>query len=367
MDMVALELIRHLQQIDRENEYCIFVSPDEDDKVLSETGNFRIIRVEGGFYPYWEQVSLPRAAREMGCEILHCTSNTAPVRTSIPLVVTLHDIIYMEHGYLDLLAGNGTAYQKFGNAYRRSVVPRVVERSRRIITVSEFEQRRIGEFFRMGDDARLTVVYNGVSSHFRKVTDKNELARVREKYHLPERFFFFLGNTDPKKNTKGVLRAFSGYCRMNQDGTQLVMPDYESKALVQLLEEIGDAGLMNRILLPGYVANTDLPAIYSQCSIFLYPSLRESFGIPLLEAMSCGAPVITSSTSSMPEVAGKAALFVDPFKTEEITGAMKELSVNRDLRDKLIAEGYLRAAKFSWRSMAEKVLQVYREVAAGSN
>jgi glycosyltransferase involved in cell wall biosynthesis len=324
MDMVALELIRNLQEIDTENEYVIFVKPDKDDSVLRETANFRIVRLEGGFYPYWEQVALPRAAMKEGCQLLHCTSNTAPLHTGIPLVVTLHDIIYMEQGYLKLISGAGTAYQKFGNAYRRMVVPRIMTRSRKIITVSRFEKNRIAEFFRIPGDSKLKVVYNGVSEHFRPVDDKEELNRVKEKYHLPGNFFFFLGNTDPKKNTKGTIKAFSDYTRLNGNDTCLVMPDYDRAGLEQILDEIGHPELMERIVLTGYVVNTDLPAIYSQCRLFLYPSLRESFGIPILEAMACGAPVITSTTSSMPEVAGNAALFVDPVNTEEITGAIRK-------------------------------------------
>ncbi len=115
MDMVALELIRNLQLIDRENEYVIFVQPDEDDQVIQETPNFKIVKLDGGFYPLWEQIALPKAAASEGCDILHCTSNTAPIFSSIPIVDTLHDIIYMEHSYLKILQGSGTPYQKFGN------------------------------------------------------------------------------------------------------------------------------------------------------------------------------------------------------------------------------------------------------------
>jgi hypothetical protein len=144
MDMVALELIRELQKIDHENEYFIFIKPDEDDSVLKETPNFKIVKLEGGSYPMWEQFALPKAASEAGCQILHCTSNTAPLNCKIPVVVTLHDIIYMESNYLRILTGSATSYQKFGNVYRKLVVPRVVKMSQKIITVSHFEKNRIG-------------------------------------------------------------------------------------------------------------------------------------------------------------------------------------------------------------------------------
>ena len=362
MDVVALELIRNLQVIDQENEYVLFIKPDEDDKVINETKNFRIVRLEGGFYPLWEQVALPRAAKEAGCEVLHCTSNTAPVNTDIPLVVTLHDIIYMEKSYPEILSGSGTTYQKFGNAYRRMIVPKIIKKSKKIITVSNFEKNRISEFFGIQGDPRLTAVYNGVSAHFKPVTDVAELARVKMKYSLPDQFFFFLGNTDPKKNTKGTLKAYSDYVNKTGNDTKLVMLDYDRQELAKLLEEINDKELIGRIVLTGYVVNTDLPAIYCQSELFLYPSLRESFGIPMLEAMACGIPVITSNTSSMPEVAGNGAFIIDPFKPEEITDAMIRLTEDQQMREILVKKGIARASEFSWKAMAQNVADIYRSI-----
>jgi glycosyltransferase involved in cell wall biosynthesis len=362
MDMVALELIRNLQEIDHENEYVIFVAPDEDDSVLKETPNFKIEKLEGGFYPLWEQFALPKAAHKAGCAILHCTSNTAPINCDIPLVVTLHDIIYMESSYARILNGSGTPYQKFGNAYRKLVVPRVIKKSRKIITVSHFEKNRIGEFFNMKGDSRLTAIYNGVSEHFKPVTNQVELHRVKEKYHLPGNFFFFLGNTDPKKNTKGTLKAFSDFIKQTGSNYYLVMLDYDHSELEKILEEIGDENLINRIILTGYIINTDLPSIYCQSEVFLYPSLRESFGIPMLEAMACGVPVITSNTSSMPEIAGDSAVIIDPFKPEEITQAMVNLVSDNNLRNQLIAKGIERAKQFTWKKMAEEVQFIYMDI-----
>lgn len=361
MDMVALELIRNLQKIDTENEYFIFVKPDEDTACLQDSHNFHIIELGGGPYPSWEQIALPRAAKKYGCDILHCTSNTAPVSGDIPLVITLHDIIYLES--ISIFKKGGTWYQKLGNMYRRWNVPRVVKKSDRIITVSHFEKNRIREFFGFPEsDNRLVAIYNGVSEHFKPISDEAELKRVKDKYQLPDDFVFFLGNTDPKKNTKGVLKAFSDYLKSDSKPLKLVMLDYEKEALHALLNEIGDKSLIEHIHLTGYVVNTDLPAIYSQCNHFLYPSLRESFGIPMLEAMRCGTPVITSNTSSMPEVSGGAAMIVDPYKPEEITQAMKKLVADEKLREKLIADGQKQAAKFSWMNMAREVLNLYKEI-----
>lgn len=362
MDMVALELIKQLQQIDKKNEYVVYVKPDSD-KCLNDTDNFRIVELGGGPYPTWEQNALPKAARKDGCDILHCTSNTAPVNSKVPLIVTLHDIIYLES--IAIFKKGGTWYQKLGNMYRRFVVPRVISRSKKIITVSHFEKNRIREFFGWPEnDPRLVAVYNGVSEHFKVIDDEIELKRVKDKYKLPDKFFFHLGNTDPKKNTIGVLEAYSNYIKESEEKIPLLMLDFDRQELNKMLASIGDKKLMDHIQLTGYIVNTDLPAIYNLCEIFLYPSLRESFGIPMLEAMRCGTPVITSNTSSMPEVSGGAALIVDPFQPIQITEAIFTLLNDKKTKDRIIKEGFDQAAKFSWKAMAENVLDLYEEVYA---
>lgn len=359
MDMVALELIRNLQQIDTVNQYFVFVKPGEDPGCLPETPNFKIIELGGGPYPTWEQFALPKAARKLGCDILHCTSNTGPLRSKVPLVTTLHDIIYLES--ISLFKKGGTSYQKLGNMYRRWVVPTVIKKSKRVITVSEFEKNRINNFFGFDDD-RLVAVYNGVGKHFKPVTDKETLEHIKQKYKLPERFFFFLGNTDPKKNTPNVLKAVALFNKASDQKHKLVMLDYEEGALKATLKEIGHPELRNDIHLTGYVVNTELPAIISQAKLFLYPSLRESFGIPILEGMACGVPVITANTSSMPEVSGGAAFLVNPSGPEEITSAIQTLLADDKLYAELQKKGLERARKFSWEAMAKEVLKIYESV-----
>jgi glycosyltransferase involved in cell wall biosynthesis len=362
MDMVALELIKNLQELDHVNDYFIFVKPDEDSSALKATSNFTIVELNGGSYPTWEQIALPNAAKKYGCDILHCTSNTAPFFTSIPLITILHDIIYMESSYLTILRSRASTYQKFGNIYRKLVVPRVVNKSKKVITVSHFEKNRIGEFFEIKDDTKLGAIYNGVSEHFKPITNKEELKRVKEKYNLPDKFFFFLGNTDPKKNTKGTLKAFSDFLKRTASNHKLVMLDYDKTELNSLLNEINDPNLIHQIVLTGYVINTDLPAIYSQCDIFLYPSLRESFGIPMLEAMSCNVPVITSNTSSMPEIAEDAAHIVNPLQPEEITDGLITILNNEAYRQSLCEKGLERSKQFSWKNMAKEYLKLYETI-----
>lgn len=361
--MVALELIRNLQRIDKENEYLIFVKPDEDNNCIPQTDNFKVVELKGSFYPYWEQFILPKAAEAAGCDILHCTSNTAPLNCKVPLVTIIHDIIYLER--LGLFKKGATLYQKFGNLYRRLIVPAVARKSKAVVTVSHFEKERIKNF--LGLTNELYAIYNGVGDHFRVIDDKEVLKAARQKYNLPERFLFFLGNTDPKKNTPNVLRAFAEINRKSDIAYKLVMLDFDENALLSILKDIGCTEIRKDIVMTGYVPNSELPAIINQCKVFLYPSLRESFGIPILEGMACGVPVVTSNTSSMPEVAGDAALLVDPAKPKEIVAAVERIIADDALRAELCKKGIERAKLFSWTNMASEYLKLYLHVVSENN
>lgn len=363
MDMVALELIKNLQLIDQTNEYVIFVKPDADNSCIPKAPNFKIVELNGGPYPTWEQIALPKAAKLEGCDILHCTSNTGPIWSKVPLITILHDIIYLES--ISIFYKAGTWYQKIGNMYRRFVVPPVVKKSKRVTTVSNFERERIKNF--MGLDDNLVAIYNGVGEHFRKITDRKILAAAKEKYNLPDHFLFFLGNTDPKKNTPNVLKAFAEFNKISEIKYKLVMLDYEETALQNILKEIGYPEIRKDIFLTGYVVNIDLPAIINQCEVFLYPSLRESFGIPILEGMACGVPVITSNTSSMPEIAGDAAIIINPHKPEEITNAIQSILKDENLKNELCKKGLEHAKQFTWKNMAKQYLELYAKVFAEIN
>lgn len=358
MDMVALELIKQLQIIDTQNEYFIFVNTMEDKESLQETTNFKIVYLKESSYPVWEQYHLPKAVKEYKLDVLHCTSNTAPLYTSVPLVITLHDIIYLEKWNFT----QGTAYQIVGNLYRRWNVPQVVKKARHIITVSNFERGRIADYFKLPTH-QLSAIYNGVGTHFKKVSNLAELERTKRTYHLPDNFIFYLGNTDPKKNVMGVLKAFSILKKRGNLDTKLLMLDIDRDYLLNIMQQINDTGLMNDIVFSGYVPNKDLPAIYSQASLFLYPSLRESFGIPLVEAMACEVPIITSNTSSMPEVALDAALLVDPNNPYEIAETIHKLQTDLSLQKQLIQKGLERATHFTWKSNAERTLEIYKKLA----
>ncbi|MCC6834857.1 MAG: glycosyltransferase family 4 protein [Cytophagales bacterium] len=354
MDIVALELIKALQKTDTCNQYFVFVKADQDSSCITPTENFEIITTRKYPYLWWEQVVLRKLSKKYRLDLLHCTSNTAPIALSVPLVVTIHDIIYLERINLR----KGSWYQIFGNLYRRGVVPLIARTTKKVITVSEYEKEVIKKKFPNLD---LVAIYNGLQDSFVKITDPEILQDVKEQYRLPNEFILFIGNTDPKKNLIGALRAYSILVNKGQPIPKLVVLDIKESFLEKMILKINPE-LKNHIVISGYVPNYQLPAIYSLATLFMYPSLRESFGIPLLEAMACGTPIITSSTSSMPEVVEDAALLVNPLHPEQIANAIETLLTDSAARARLVANGYERVKTFNWLNNAKQTLSIYIEV-----
>ena len=353
MDYVVLQEIIELQKMDHRNEYYIFVAPGPD-RCLEDTSNVHIIEIEGNFYPTWEQLSLPKVASEVGVELLHCTSNTAPIRCNIPLILTLHDIIFLEPRDKQ----NKSLYQNLGWFYRRMVVPRILKKCRRIITVSEFEQNNI--ISKLGlPRKQVAMIYNGYNSWFRPMEDTD---CVFAKYMAERGYLFFLGNTDPKKNTERTLIAYSKYLERSNVKRKLLMADLDRHYLNDIIERNHIQNILSHIEMPGYIVNTDLPYVYSAAFAFLYTSLRESFGIPLLEAMACGTPVVTSDTSSMPEIAGPDAILVNPESADEICEQLLRLENDKAFYHQQVEMGLQRAKLFSWKYTADQLLSLYETV-----
>ncbi len=351
MDFVALETIRELQKIDHENEYFIFVSPGPD-HCLNESDNMHIVELRCPSYPLWEQVALPRAVARVRPDLLHCTSNTAPVKCPVPLVLTLHDIIFLEKRQ----SSSRSLYQEMGWHYRRLVVPRILSECRKIITVSNFECNRIREALNLPKD-RLTAVYNGYSPHFRQMPPAPEIVH---KYVPSDDYLFFLGNTDPKKNTPRVLKAYGLYLRQSKHKRPLLIADLKEEAIDGILSAEGIKEVKPYLSFPGYIPNADLAALYNGAFAFLYPSLRESFGIPMLESMACGTPVIAGNTSAMPEIAGEGALLADPLDENDIARKILLLEEDDTFYQQQVDYGLERVKLFSWRKSAEALLKIYK-------
>lgn len=355
MDIVVLEIVKQLQKLDSPHQFVVFVKDDEDRICLQESENTEIVTVPGKTYVDWEQWHLPKAARAHNLDLLHCTSNTAPLNIKVPTLITVHDIIYLEK-----LQFTGTAYQNFGNIYRRFNVPKVSKKAKKIITVSNYEKKRILEKMELPEN-QVDVVYNGISEIFRQY-GPSELARFKKDKNLPDRYILSLGNKAPKKNMKGSIKAYLDYRAKSKDPMPMVLVECDDDFLHKTLSELGASKDREYFILTGYLPHAQLPYLYNLSTLFLYPSFRESFGIPILEGNACGVPVITSNTSSMPEVANGSAYLTDPYHTSSITEALLRLESDGPLRHELVNKGLQNSANFTWRNSAMQTLEIYESL-----
>ncbi|MEZ4767715.1 MAG: glycosyltransferase family 1 protein [Caldilineales bacterium] len=327
---------------------------------------------------------LPAAALRRSVDLLHVTYNAPPV-ASCPVVVTIHDISF--ELYPEFFSPRDYAVLK-------TLVPFSARRAARVITVSQHAKREIVQRYGI-DPAKVVVTYEAAAGQFQPVSDPAALQAVRDKYGIGDGpFLLALGNLQPRKNIARLVEAFrqavsderltANSGRPTSHGEQrATTPDYRSLvtdhstalrdgtpwSLViagkaqwresEIFTTVQRASLEDRVVFPGYVDDADLPALYSAATAFVYPSLYEGFGLPPLEAMACGTPVVCSSAASLPEVVGDAAVSIDPLRVDSLAQGLSDVLGNAGLRDDLRARGLRRAARFSWDRCAAETLAVY--------
>ena len=366
MGKYVLQLVSGLVMADDRDEYVIY-GDSQMFPQLTGCGNIRFRDPGGLAYPLWEQLVLPIWVRQDGLELLHCLANTAPfaLPRHIKIVITIHDVMYLLP--TSVLATSNVFRQRLGNFYRRLVVPRMARRADRIITDSEFSKQEIAEYLGILPD-RIHVIYLGIDPRMASLADA--ITSSPEKIggeSLDSPFILALGAGDPRKNTLAVIRAYGSRWRdfPNQEKLVIVgLRDWRSSAAYRLVRQLG---LSKRVLFAGYVSEELLAWLYTTSRCFLYPTLYEGFGFPPLEAMACGVPVITSDCTSVSEIAGDAAIFVDPGSEESIGNGLMRLLSDEPLRRQLIQQGRMQVKKFDWQATVQKTLGIYAELSERTN
>lgn len=293
------------------------------------------------------------AASLEDAEIYLGTNYRGVFRAHLKTVITIHD---MAHIYYP----EATEAQSL--LYLTRELPAAAHKATRIIADSQATKDDIVKHLQI-PAGKVKVVYLGVDATFKPLQDPQLLNDVRQRYALPTRFLLFIGNIQPRKNLERLLRAYAQLDK-EQVPHHLVLAGGISWKSDGLKGLISDLGIVDRVHFPGYIATADLPALYNCAELFLFPSLYEGFGLPVLEAMACGVPVVATNTSSLPEVAGDAALLVDPFSEEAIAQAMLLALEDKAVRAACICKGLQQAAKFTWEECATQTLAVLAEAAA---
>ncbi|GHO66713.1 glycosyl transferase family 1 [Ktedonobacter sp. SOSP1-52] len=270
-------------------------------------------------------------------------------------VVTIHDVAFLEHP--EYAAPSLAAYLK-------KVVPEALEEADVIATVSHEVSRTLIKHFQTPRE-KLTVIPNGVGSYFKRVTDPVLLESTRNKFGLKAPFLLAVGTLEPRKNHLGLIKAYYQLYQQKKAPAMLAIAGGKGWLYDETRELVQQLKLEKRVRFLGRVSDLELVHLYSMAQIFAFPSFFEGFGIPPIEAMACGAPVITSNISSLPEVAGDAALLVDPHNIDELAHAIARLSGDEQLRNDLRQKGYAQAQKFTWEQSARKMLSVYQRLYEG--
>lgn len=362
-----IHLVNALARIDTAHEYLL-VGPDSPGEGVHLQAPFlhHVQPVVGppGWHPSlekmtWEQWTGPQAARRLGVDILHVPYFAPPLFTgSLPIVVTIHDVIPLR---LPLYRASARA-----RVYA-SVVARAAHQATLIITISQHARQDIASALHIPAD-RVRVIYQGVSEELQPVQDACRLAAARARYGLRGRYVFYLGGLDARKNVPQLVRAFSRlYQRLGDPTLQLLIsgnPARHSGPLFPDPRPVGAELGMNGQIIYRFVEDEDKAALYSGASVFVFPSLYEGFGLDPLEAMACGAPVVCSNRTSLPEVVGDAALTVDPQDLPAMVEAMERVLTSDELSADLKARGLARAKLFPWHKTARETLAVYEEANA---
>ena len=351
----ATNLIEALAEIDSVNRYTLYVTRSEAvDRFSNRWPNF-IVRTTLPHTPLIRiPLTLSAELRKNPVDVLH-VQFTAPPFCPCPFVVSIHDLSF-EH--------LPKTFNRRSRAQLRFTVRRSARKASRILALSEHARSDIIETYGIAPEL-VTTVPLAAANHFRPIEDLNELQRIRHAYGIEKNYILSVGSIQPRKNLQRLIAAYANLKRTRAPGSlpQLVIVGKLAWLYQETLREIARLESSSSVIVTGYVPEADLPALYSGALCFVYPSYFEGFGLPPLEAMKCGVPVIAGNKASLPEVVGDAGLLVDPFNIDALAAAIGTVIDNPNLRSKLKVDGLKRALMFNWRETAKRTLEVYQSAA----
>lgn len=348
------EIIKHLAEIDKINSYVLLTPPQASG--LDFPPNFQGKKLplpERWMTILWHRLRFPLWVEVFTgpLDVFHSPDFVLPPVKAARTILTVHDLSFLRLPHCS---------EPHLRAYLSKAVPRSARRAHLILADSENTRQDVIELLDI-PPGRVEVLYAGVDERFRPI---GETAEVRTRYRLPERFILSVGTLEPRKNYERLIEAFAllkGRVPSASD-VKLVIVGQKGWLYEGIFAAVERLNLQGEIIFSGYVADEDLPALYSAAELFVYPSLYEGFGLPPLEAMACGTPVVASSAPCLPEVLGDAALFAPPDEVEAMASAMERALLDEGLRHQLREKGFSRAKAFSWEKSARKLLEVYGRV-----
>jgi len=355
----SYNLIKQFSLIGKENEYTVLLqkanlSNNHPIFELNEMETFSLKRVGFGPVGPVREFKFLLARLSPDYDVFHCLGTYLPIFQNYKSVVTVHDLKYLRY---PSLWGKGFRFKVF---YLKHTLKKALSKAKRIIADSQDTKEDIVNFLGISED-KIKVIYLATDLKLKLASDS--ACSILEKYSINKPYFLYLGVNLPHKNLSGLIDAFAEFKELyDRWNTELVITGKQYPAYNQYLNKAREVRIIDNIIFTGFVPNDHLPLLYREAEAFLFPSFHEGFGLPILEAMECGTPVITSNVSAMPEVAGDAALLVNPSNPKEIAEKMFAIMDSDDLKREYIEKGYERVKKFSWEKTAQETLRLYTEV-----
>ena len=357
----CVNLFHELQKMFPKNHYNLVSNQPIDAQLIHNKSNCDITVIPFKKYllhkdlrkTYWEMSQFRRHVVNNQDSIVHLPYISPHFFKRNKVVITIHDLWPL------ICPLKQTGYKGIYDKVHTKFVKRALQKADHVITVSESSKKDIIKFLRYPEE-KITVVYHGVEDYFRPVGDKTVVDNVRNKFKLEREYILYLGDISVRKNLDGLLRAYHNLPDDVKDFYDLVLAGRAKFS--QTLRCLAASLDPEKVKFLGFVDNNDIAPLYSAASLFVFPSILEGFGLPVLEAMSCGTPVIGSNSSSIPEVAGDAGVLVDVTDIEALTNAMHRVVTDTDLRSSMIRKGLVQAEKFSWRKTARETYEIYRKL-----
>ncbi|MCI5149533.1 MAG: glycosyltransferase family 1 protein [Candidatus Electrothrix sp. MAN1_4] len=345
-------LTKALIEIDQKNEYYLYTTDKKFELPKELQGaNVRKRLVVPANRMIRLPISFPLILAYDRIDLFHC-QYIGPPFSLTPMVITIHDIIHETYPEY---------YPELLKSFMRLTYPFCARKTAKILTVSEYSKKDIADKFGISTN-NITVTPNAVSGDFRPFDESALIEEVKNKYSIDTNYVLTVGRLEPRKNVVGLLHAFHALKTRHALPQKLVIAGMKDFKYQEIFDTVENLQMADEVIFTGRIAQKDLPGLYNGADVFVYPSFAEGFGIPPLEAMSCGTPVVCSNTSSLPEVVGRAAVTIDPHDIEGLSNALYEVLTNDDLKLRLRQKGLQRAKKFSWHRSAEIALKCYEQV-----
>ncbi|PIW37230.1 MAG: hypothetical protein COW24_01315 [Candidatus Kerfeldbacteria bacterium CG15_BIG_FIL_POST_REV_8_21_14_020_45_12] len=352
------KLIEYLAEHDQENEYVIFLQPESLPQWHIKNTNFTVVEAPYHWYSIAEQIFMPWKIFRAKVDFMHFPHFNVPLLYRAPFIATIHDLIII-HFPTERATTLGPLLYKFKHWAGSRVMQHAVKRSQHIITVSEFSKRDISEYYKI-DPSKITVTYEAAEHTTRSKPNDNSIA-ILKKYGIKSLYVLYVGNAYPHKNLEVLLQVMKQLQDRETDPSfRLVLVGKEDYFYSRLKQEAWAMNIDDRVIFTDFVPDEELASLYSEALAYIFPSRYEGFGLPPLEAMHYGTPVLAANTSCLPEILGDAAIYFDPNDISGIIKSIQQVIDEPATRQNLIERGLIQADRYSWKRMMKQTIAVYQ-------